>query len=143
MEFKQTAFCLFTNKKYRQGQILQNMSVYVFIVSRHVCLKLSFQGGRKPTKMDANLSLLSHRIHICECTACACICNVLCMTNISHPTLPVRKPVNAPSLLIHHYFTYVKLQTPEGRRYKKKIFFEVSSTISLFKPTSSNLLNLA
>jgi len=137
----QTNSILSFHKQRRQARA--KSSEYIFTVSRHVALKLAFHRGRTPTKMGANFSLLSHRIRMCECTACVCLCNVLCKANVSFPALPVRLPGSASALLICHYFTYVKLQTAEGRKCREKIFFEVSSTISLFKPTSSNLLNLA
>lgn len=94
MKFKQTAFCLFTNKK-RQARA--NSSENAFIVSRRVDLKLSFQPGRKATKMDANLSLLSPRTHMCECTACVCVCahrRRIMQGNATQPAPPAGLPTH-------------------------------------------------
>lgn len=93
-----------------------NFSEYAFIVSRRVDLKLSFRWGRKATKMDANLPLLSRRAHTCERTACVCTGDALCKGNVTHPTLPG----SATGLRTHRYSTYVQLQTPEGKGERKK-----------------------
>lgn len=80
-----------------------NSSEYAFIVSRRADLKLPFRRGRKATKMDANLSLLSRRAHTCERTACECTGAALCKGNVTH-----------------RYSTYAQLQTPEGKGERKK-----------------------
>lgn len=129
------------HKQKRQARA--KCSECVFIVSRLVGLKLSSHRGRKPTKTE-QICLFYHTEYIWVSAHHVRVYTMYLLrkTNVSHPALPARLSVKAPGLLIQHSFTYVKQQTPEGRRCKKKICFEVSSTISLFKPTSSNLLNL-
>lgn len=138
MKFKQTAFCLFTNRKDRQGQILQNtplQSAGMWILS---CLSSE---AEKPQKW-MQICLFYHPEYTCVSAqhVCAQAMHYARQCNSSSPACQAARERPRPASTPLLYICATANTTRE--RWGKKIlfFFEVSPTISLLQPTSSNLL---